>query len=106
MKTTIILGVMTVLVGVAGFYLGGHNYRNIDAIKSNAPRVWEEAGFEIVSCWSYRIGHFGCPGGRVWYTVRRMGPAGILYQGMVAKWGSEYRIYHLRAIDALASATT
>ncbi len=42
-----------------------------------------------------------CPGGKVWYAVRKKGNDRTLYQGFISKWMGEHHIYNLTAIDAV-----
>lgn len=94
---------LVVLLTLTVFF-GGYSYRNVDVIKANAAATWDAAGFEIVGYEGYQIGDFigPCPGGKVWYVVQRKGNSQVRYHGWVSKWGKEYHIYNLRAIDAIA----
>lgn len=83
-------------------YFGGCSYRHVEAIKAHAPETWRNAGFEIVGYEGYQIGAPDVPGGRVWYVVQRIGHPGVNYNGFISKWGDEYHIYNLKAIDAIA----
>lgn len=85
-----------------GLYLKGCSYRHVDEIKSAAPRVWDAAGYEIEAYSGYQIGDaFQAPGGKVWYVVSRKGDSRITYKGFLTKWGDEYHIYNLTALDAI-----
>ena len=92
---------LVVALGAATF-AGGCNYRNVDKIKAAAPATWAAAGFEVIGYAGYQIGDLlGSPGGKVWYIVQRKGDTKTRYHGYVSKWGSEYHVYSLRALDAL-----
>lgn len=97
-----LVAVIAVLVAVA--YFGGCSYRNVETIKDNAEATWAKAGFEVVGYEGYLLGTFGdCPGGRVWYIVQRKGNDKVRYHGFISKWGNEFHIYNLRAIDAVTA---
>lgn len=99
MKTT--LGII-VLALVA--YFGGFNYGNVETIKANAAQTWAKAGFKIVGYEGYQIGKpFEAPGGRVWYVVEKIGDSRVRYSGFLSKWGDEFHVYNLKAIDAIAA---
>jgi len=98
MKTLIAITALA----VTGLYFGGCNYRNVDVIKANAPKAWSDAGFEIVGYEGYQIGGLQAPGGLVWYVVQRTGDSTIRYNGAVSKWGGEYHLYEIQALDAIA----
>jgi hypothetical protein len=88
---------------LAAAYFGGCSYENVSAIKQHASETWAASGFEIIGYEGYEIGGFLCgtPGGKVWYIVQRKGDAKTRYDGFITKWGDEYHIYNLKAIDAL-----
>jgi hypothetical protein len=67
-------------------------------IKLAASGVWERNGFEVVGYEGYELTLLGRPGGCVWYVVKR---AGTDYHGCVSRWGDEYHIYSLRALNAI-----
>lgn len=90
----------------AATMLSGCGYANLDNIKQEAPVVWEQAGFRIIGYegfqWSFWLGgRYG--GAHVWYTVRREPDNGIIYHGFIQRWGSEYHLYNIGAIDAIRS---
>lgn len=95
MKRTLILMLMVLLSGCGS--------SNVPEVKANAPAVWRQAGFEVVGYEGYQNGRclfvYGC--GRVWHTMRRIPDNGIVYHGFIEKWGGEYHIYNLAAIDAI-----
>lgn len=72
--------------------------RHVADIKLAAPTVWEKNGFSIVGYEGYQHGLFFWSGGCVWYVVRR-GPTD--YHGCISRWGDEYHIYELRALNAI-----
>lgn len=103
MKTWII-GLLAAAALFWGINAAGCSYRNVDNIKAAAPKVWADAGYEIVGYEGYQIGSPATPGGRVWYVVTRKGDKRILYTGFLSKWGDEYHIYNFRAYDAITPA--
>ncbi len=89
---------------VTGFAVnfGGCSYRNVSIIRANAPTVWAAQGYDIIACEGYQIGNiFESPGGRVWYALYKKGDTRIRYTGFVTKWGDEFHVYNVRAIDAI-----
>lgn len=76
----------------------GCSAQYVDNIKLAAPETLEQAGFEIIGYLGYKWTRLG---GCVWYTMKRKPDTGIMYQGCVSKWGDEYHIYNLSALDAI-----
>ena len=70
----------------------------VGEIKLAAPGVWERNGFQIVGYEGYQLTIFGRPGGCVWYVVKREATS---YHGCISRWGDEYHIYDLRALNAI-----
>jgi len=100
MKTIIAI---TMLASV-GIFFGGCNYGNVESIKANSAKAWSDAGFEVIGYEGYQIGDIcGAPGGKVWHIVQRKGDPKTRYHGYVAKWGNEYHVYRLKAIDAITT---
>jgi hypothetical protein len=98
LKTIICIALLVII-------LGGCSYGNIDDIKQHAPTVWKQAGFEIVGYEGYQV-WFGLPytsygSAQVWYLVKRIPDNGVTYHGWIQKWGKEYHIYELKALDAI-----
>lgn len=81
--------------------LSGCSAQYVDRIKTAAPKTFEQAGFEIIGYEGYEWTGFGRWGGCVWYTLKKQPDTGTTYHGCVSKWGNEYHIYNLRAIDAI-----
>lgn len=95
MKITIII----IIALVALLYFGGCNYRNIPSIKQHSKETIETNGFTLVGYEGYQVGNvLGRPGGRVWYIIERNG---VNYDVCVSKWGEEYHLYCLKALDAI-----
>jgi hypothetical protein len=67
-------------------------------IKNVAQATWEKNGFQVVGYEGYELTLFGRPGGCVWYVVKRNETA---YHGCISRWGDEYHIYSLRALNAI-----
>jgi len=76
-------------------------HRNVEITKQNAQKTWAAAGYEVKGYEGYQWSPLG--GGDVWYIVERKGKPDITYHGFLQKWGNEYHIYKLRAIDALTN---
>lgn len=93
-----------ILMAIFVFALTGCGSSNVADVKAKAPEVWKQAGFEIVGYEGYTNEHcffsYGC--GHVWHTVRRIPDNGIIYHGYIEKWGSEYHLYSIKAIDAIS----
>lgn len=83
---------------IAALCLSGCSAKHVDEIKDNAERVWTANGFEIVGYEGYLWGSFGQWGGCVYYVVTRNG---VTYNGCISKWGDEFHIYSLTALDAV-----
>jgi hypothetical protein len=81
--------------------LAGCSAHKVGDIKAHASEAWHQAGFEIIGYEGYQYGTLGEFGGCVWYTVRRVPDNGITYEGCLAKWGDEYHVYSLTALDAI-----
>lgn len=98
LKTAFIVGA-SLLTAV----LAGCSAQNVDAIKNAAPKTIEQAGFEIIGYEGYEWTGLGRWGGCVWYTMKKKPDTGTTYHGCVSKWGDEYHIYSLTAIDAISA---
>ena len=96
MKTLLIA---TTIAAASIFAAIKAGYRNVDTTKAAAPKRWDAAGYEIKGYEGYQWSPIG--GGNVWYIVTRKDSPGITYHGFLQKWGGEYHIYNLRAIDAI-----
>ena len=80
----------------------GCSKQYVSDIKAHATNVWDNAGFKIVGYEGYQWSLPGETwGGKVWYIVQRKDSGSTLYHGFISKWGDEYHIYNLRAIDAI-----
>jgi hypothetical protein len=97
----LVISVMVVVAVLWGLWFGPKwlANTNVEKSKSAVSKVWEAAGYKIVGCEGYQIAP--SQGSSVWYIVRRIGDNSITYRGALTKWGDEYHIYNLRAIDAL-----
>ena len=100
MKTNILKNAALVAVACSALFgIRWLGYRNVEATKAAAPKVWEAAGYKIVGYEGYQFAPIH--GSSVWYLVRRLDDNGITYHGALAKWGDEYHIYNLKALDAI-----
>lgn len=91
--------IIVAIAAAAIFSLGIIGFRNVKNVKAAANSVWANAGYEVVGYEGYQWGPVR--GGDVWYIVRRRDAPGITYHGFLTRWGSEYHIYNLQAIDAI-----
>lgn len=66
-------------------------------IKLASQGVWQKNGYEVIGYEGYQLTLLDRPGGCVWYIVRR---ADTDYHGCISRWGDEYHIYNLRALNA------
>lgn len=95
---------MKKLLIVALLLLSACSYSNLDDVKAQAADRWKSAGYEVVGYEGYKLGiwlggRYG--GANVWYILSRPSSKGITYTGYIQKWGSEYHIYSVKAIDAI-----
>jgi len=72
--------------------------RSLEDIKANAPFYLEGQGFEVVGYQGYQ--HSIIMGSYVWYTMTK---DDIVYECAVMKWGGEYHLYNLRAVNAVTN---
>jgi hypothetical protein len=90
---------------IAALFLSSCSYSNVDAVKENAERTFAENGFQVIGCHGYELGPvvpFTTYGGAaVWYTLKAVPDNGTTYEAALTRWGNDYHIYSLRAIDAL-----
>jgi hypothetical protein len=94
-----ILFVTLLLIGaIIGLGFVSCSARYVPDIKEHAPIVLSKNGFTIIGYQGYQWGAFGQYGGCVWYTLQR---DKTIYQGCVSKWGKEYHIYNLSALNAV-----
>ena len=83
--------------------LAGCSGANLDDVKKNSEKTFAGNGFEVVGYHGYQWGvHLwpGHGGAVVWYAIKKGN--GITYEAALQKWGDEYHLYNLRAIDAIA----
>lgn len=103
MRTLIIVFIIFVVLFMG--YGMSCSYGNLDAIKDNAENVWENNGFRVIGYQGYQWGHLGCGtyygGATVWYTLKKISDDKVTYEGAIRRWGKEYHIYNLSAIDAI-----
>lgn len=86
------------------FGITGCSSSNVDEVKQKSNEVWRQAGFEVVGYEGWEKGGYlgGSYGGAfVWYTLKRIPDNGIIYHGSIQRWGDEYHIYALSALDAI-----
>jgi hypothetical protein len=86
---------------VIALILTGCSANNVTDIKAHAEETFRQAGYEVVGYEGYQYGSFGTWGGCVWYTIKKLPDNGVNYHACISKWGDEYHLYNLRAIDAI-----
>lgn len=74
---------------------------NVDDIKIHAEKTLNDAGYEVVGYEGYKWGAFGTFGGCVYYNLKRFDDDKVVYSACVSKWGDEYHIYNLKAVNAI-----
>lgn len=97
--------IIAALIAIA--LLAGCSSGNVEDVKAHAAATWRQAGFEVIGYEGYTLGLYLGPnysGGNVWHTVRRIPDNGVTYHGYIEKWGDEYHIYSLTAIDVIRPA--
>jgi len=78
---------------------------NKDEVKQNADKVFKENSFKIIGYIGYNFNaiipftHYG--GAMVYYRLEKIPDNGIIYEAAIQRWGDEYHIYNLKAIDAI-----
>lgn len=87
----------------ASILIGGCSYQNLDSVKENAEKTMADSGYTITAYQGYQMG-MGVPfttygGAFVWYEMENGN--GIKYQAAIKRWGDEYHIYNLSAVDAI-----
>jgi len=77
---------------------------NKEDVREHAAETFKQAGFEVVGYEGWQRGYTsaaGNGGAVVWYTLKRIPDNGITYHAAIQKWGDEYHIYNLSAVDAI-----
>lgn len=81
------------------------NYLNLKETKRNACPTFESIGFHCIGYegynWGSGIGPWG--GAHVWYTLYRTEDPKTIYEGFVARWGDEYHVYNMQALNAVST---
>lgn len=94
-----------ILLLIFVLFIVGCGYGNVDDVKNNAEKTFKRFGFEIVGYSGYEIGleipftRYG--GAHVWYRIKNIPDNGIIYGCAIQRWGDEYHLYGLKAIDAI-----
>jgi len=76
---------------------------NLTETKNNAVSAFKNNGFDVVGYHGYQWGFLGFNdygGAVVWYTVKKP-DSDITYEAALQRWGDEYHLYALSAIDAI-----
>ncbi len=90
------------LVAGSALLFSGCSAKHVPEIKANAEKTLAAAGYEIIGYEGFQYGGPGGNwGGKVWYIVRRQGDNRVTYDACLSKWGDEYHIYALKALDAI-----
>ncbi len=87
-------------------FLVGCSSNNLQNTKDKAPEVWKQIGFKVVGYEGFQWGKWGIFGSTyggacVWHRLEKIPDNGIAYSGYIQRWGNEYHIYGLYAIDAI-----
>jgi hypothetical protein len=98
------MNILTVLkISLILSLLTGCSYSHLDDVKENSTKVFKEAGYDVTGYYGYRLGlvipftNYG--GANVYYELSKGN--GITYKAFLNRWGDEYHIYSLKAIDAI-----
>lgn len=89
---------MKKIIILASILLTACSASNVEDIKEHAPKIWNDAGFDIVMYEGYQWTGFGQWGGCVWYIVEKQNTN---YHGCISKWENEYQLWSMTAIDAI-----
>ena len=85
--------------------VAGCGFGNHDDVRLHADDVWKQSGFKPITYLGYSVGPvipFTPYGGAyVWYRLEKTPDNGIIYKGALQRWGNEYHVYRLCAIDAI-----
>jgi hypothetical protein len=81
--------------------LGACSAERVPDIKAHAVETFSANGFKIIGYQGYQWGLLDNYGGRVWYTLEK---DGIVYEACLTKWGDEYHIYSLKALNAVSTS--
>lgn len=83
--------------------LTGCSSANLDDVKAKACDTWKQAGYTCVGYegyqWGFGVGNYG--GAHVWHSLKRDANPTVIYSGYVQKWGNEYHLYNVTAVDAI-----
>lgn len=92
------------LICVCLLSLSGCSKMDLGETKFVASEEFEKNGFEIVAYegYTYSILPFSA---KVWYVVKRKDDPTTIYNCYLQKWGSEYHIYSLKALNAISGGT-
>lgn len=86
--------------------MAGCSRSNVDDVKAHAVEEFDKLGFEIIANEGYQmgLGGFGTPygGAKVWYLLKTKNDDGIVYNGYLQRWGVEYHLYNIKALNAFA----
>ncbi len=95
--TVLVLIVAAIIgIGISPWLIWGDS--RVPEIKLAAEKAWAANGFKVLGYQGYELGLFSTPGGCVWYTLKR---DATVYQGCLSRWGNEYHIYSLSALNAV-----
>ncbi len=97
-KIKILLTVILIVLLISGCSFG-----NVEDVKQHADEIFNKHGFDVVGYQGYGLGPNPWPtygGAYVWFTIKKQAN-GIVYEAALQRWGSEYHLYSLSAIDAI-----
>lgn len=98
-KTSILFAISLSVSLVAGCSSG-----NLEETKDNAAVIFKDNGFDVVGYHGYMWGAWGFNdygGAMVWYTIKKESN-GLVYEAGLQRWGDEYHLYNLNAVDAIS----
>ena len=84
--------------------VSGCSYGNLQETKEQAHNTFKNNGFNIIGYQGYELGFWGFNnygGAAVWYTLQKK-DSNIIFEASLQRWGNEYHIYNLKAIDAIS----
>lgn len=101
----ITIGLLTVIAILITLMVGTAN--NLVLVKANAQQTFKSAGFELIgyqgyirSLGGYSFAYSEYGGAKVYYIIER---DGIILSAGIKRWGDEYHIYDIEALNAVSN---
>jgi len=99
-KQTIKVVMETIILIIFFSLFIANGWGNLSDVKANAANVFRTNGFKVIGYegynWGARIGSYG--GAAVYYLLEK---DNIIYEAALQKWGAEYHIYNIVALNAI-----